>query len=545
MDDIETQIRSSVAQSFEFSVNSQVSQRGSVSYEAVIRNDFLGEQRTIRCRDYADVELKARAQLAKWREREIRERTARARGALADRGSQTAENNVAAVRGILQATLAVDDRLDWSSMLDTRSFPLFSFPPPPPPPDAARKSPWEWLIPALKRRRLAEDEALKDKWNKRTIEHAHEAADAKRRYDGERAAFEKEQRSRNESVQNFRSRFEACDPASVVEYMTAVFDRSAYPDCFTVRHEPSFDVASRTVVVDVQIPPQATVPDILEYRHRKSADPTPVRMKKKEHDELYDSATKQTILRTLHEVFESDYTKNVAAAVANGWITDIDPATGHERTTCVISVSAPREQFEKLNLARVDPTEAIKSLKGLIAGPLSQIAPVKPIMHLDRKDGRFIESKDVLSGYDGSTNLAEIPWEEFEQLVRELFGEIFSGEDAECRVTQASRDGGVDAIAFDPDPIRGGKFVIQAKRYTKVVPVSAVRDLYGTMINEGAAKGILVTTAYFGPDSREFVKDKPITLIDGPRLVYMLEEYGHKVRINVGEARAKLHSQSS
>jgi restriction system protein len=62
------------------------------------------------------------------------------------------------------------------------------------------------------------------------------------------------------------------------------------------------------------------------------------------------------------------------------------------------------------------------------------------------------------------------------------------------------------------------------------------------MINEGAAKGILVTTAYFGPDAREFVKDKPITLIDGPQLVYMLEEHGHKVRIDLIQARAKAAS---
>ena len=61
-------------------------------------------------------------------------------------------------------------------------------------------------------------------------------------------------------------------------------------------------------------------------------------------------------------------------------------------------------------------------------------------------------------------------------------------------MTQASRDGGVDAIAFDPDPIRGGKIVIQAKRYAYTVGVSAVRDLYGTLMNEGATKGILVTT---------------------------------------------------
>ena len=94
-------------------------------------------------------------------------------------------------------------------------------------------------------------------------------------------------------------------------------------------------------------------------------------------------------------------------------------------------------------------------------------------------------------------------------------------------MTQSSRDGGVDAIAFDPDPIRGGKFVIQAKRYNNVVPIAAVRDLYGTMIYEGATKGILVTTSYFGTDSQNFVKDKPLTLIDGQNLIYMMKKYGY------------------
>lgn len=138
-----------------------------------------------------------------------------------------------------------------------------------------------------------------------------------------------------------------------------------------------------------------------------------------------------------------------------------------------------------------------------------------------------------MAGLAATTNLATIDWEEFEHLVRELFAEVFSKGGGEVKVTQASRDGGVDAIAFDPDPIRGGKFVIQAKRYNNVVPVSAVRDLYGTMLNEGAAKGILVTTAYYGNDSREFAKDKPITLIDGANLVYMFKEYGQDVTIQI------------
>ena len=44
----------------------------------------------------------------------------------------------------------------------------------------------------------------------------------------------------------------------------------------------------------------------------------------------------------------------------------------------------------------------------------------------------------------------------------------------------------MDAIAFDPNLLTGGKFVIQAKRYTRTLDVSAVRDLFGTLQNEGA-----------------------------------------------------------
>jgi restriction system protein len=95
----------------------------------------------------------------------------------------------------------------------------------------------------------------------------------------------------------------------------------------------------------------------------------------------------------------------------------------------------------------------------------------------------------------------------------------------------------VDAVAFDPDPIRGGKIVIQAKRYTDTVSVSAVRDLYGTILNEGANKGILVTTADYGADAYEFAKGKPITLLNGSELLYLLQKHGHKARIDLAGAR--------
>jgi restriction system protein len=136
-----------------------------------------------------------------------------------------------------------------------------------------------------------------------------------------------------------------------------------------------------------------------------------------------------------------------------------------------------------------------------------------------------------------TTNIAAIPWEEFEYLVRDLFEKEFSQDGGEVKITRASRDQGVDAIAFDPDPIRGGKIVIQAKRYTNVVGVSAVRDLYGTLMNEGANRGILVTTSQYGPDSYEFAAGKPITLLDGGNLLSLLEKHGHRARIDLAEAK--------
>jgi restriction system protein len=102
----------------------------------------------------------------------------------------------------------------------------------------------------------------------------------------------------------------------------------------------------------------------------------------------------------------------------------------------------------------------------------------------------------------------------------------------ETRLTQASRDGGVDCVAWDMRPVVGGKVIVQAKRYKHTVGVSAVRDLYGTVLNEGAAKGILVTTSGYGKSSFDFAKNKPLELLPGSQLLFLLEEHaGIKAKI--------------
>jgi restriction system protein len=50
----------------------------------------------------------------------------------------------------------------------------------------------------------------------------------------------------------------------------------------------------------------------------------------------------------------------------------------------------------------------------------------------------------------------------------------------------------------------------------------------------------LVTTADYGPDSYEFAKDKPLKLINGNELLYLLAEHGHRAKIDLAEARKLL-----
>jgi restriction system protein len=160
------------------------------------------------------------------------------------------------------------------------------------------------------------------------------------------------------------------------------------------------------------------------------------------------------------------------------------------------------------------------------------LVPVRPLVDFNMVDKRFIEATDVLSALDQRPNLMELTPGEFENLITNLFTKM----GLETKLTQASRDGGVDCVAWDMRPIVGGKVIVQAKRYKNTVGVSAVRDLYGTVMNEGAAKGILVTTSGYGKSAFDFIEHKPLELVSGSHLLYLLEEHtGVKARIEAPE----------
>jgi restriction system protein len=182
----------------------------------------------------------------------------------------------------------------------------------------------------------------------------------------------------------------------------------------------------------------------------------------------------------------------------------------------VSTVMAGRQAFARLDLANVDPVSCVEGLKGQLSARPDNLAAVHPVQLATAAGAEPSDDSGA------SADLMDMDPVEFEDLVAALFQAM----GMEVMTTARTGDGGVDVQAMDPDPVRGEKLVIQVKRYRNTIPPAHVRDLYGTMLHEGATKGIFVTTAEFGPSAQEFAAGKPLSLIGGRQLADLLARYG-------------------
>jgi HJR/Mrr/RecB family endonuclease len=290
---------------------------------------------------------------------------------------------------------------------------------------------------------------------------------------------------------------------------------------------------SRQLVIECELPTTAVIPSVKTYRYVRNRERvTATTRSAAQIKALYSGVIAQLTLTFLARAFASDIEKAVDVVVFNGVVDTIDPRTGQPIRPCLITVRVTRETFDGLRLDNVDPMLCLKHLSASVSRSPTELAPVKPVLEFSMVDPRFVAATDAMSGLDERPNLMHLNPFEFEGLIQNLFTRM----GLETRQTRPSRDGGVDCIAYDTRPILGGKIVIQAKRYKNTVGVSAVRDLYGTLQNEGASKGVLVTTSGYGQASFDFARNKPIELIDGANLLYLLETHvGMKARIEPPE----------
>lgn len=347
------------------------------------------------------------------------------------------------------------------------------------------------------------------------------------------------QRKTNSEVDELFEKFNNKEASAIEKYLELLLGEIEFPFDYSIEATVEYNAQNKGAIVELFLPVLDNIPKLKSVSYVKTRKEfketyyTESYLRKK-----YDNVVYQIVLVCLDTIFYIGNRYNIIDnVVINGRIDTIDKATGKNIQPCVLSLAIQKDSFAETNIDAVDPKVWFKSAKGVSAASIAGITPIAPIVQLSKEDSRFIEGYEVSDQLVEGVNLAAIDWQDFENLIRELFEKEFSVNGGEVKITQASRDGGVDAVAFDPDPIRGGKIVIQAKRYTNVVGVSAVRDLYGTVLNEGANKGILVTTSNYGNDAYNFIKDKPLTLLNGANLLYLMEKHGYKARIDLKEAK--------
>lgn len=290
---------------------------------------------------------------------------------------------------------------------------------------------------------------------------------------------------------------------------------------------------SQILIIEAEMPDLTG--DICKFRPLKNGNKV-VSATKKEAENFREGILFYYPILLAYLVAKNNITEWAKFICVNGFVNFTDPATGNPATANILSLAVNPEDIVEIDIENIEPAACFKRFKGLSASKVADLIPVEPIIRFNKEEGRFIDGKDVANSVSG-TNLALMDWQDFEYLVRQIFEEEFQSAGAEVRVTQSSRDKGVDAIIFDPDPIKGGKIVVQAKRYSHTVDVSAVRDLYGTVMNEGANTGIIITTSNYGKDSYDFAKDKPLKLLNGANLLHLLEKHGHKAHIDLNEAK--------
>jgi restriction system protein len=199
---------------------------------------------------------------------------------------------------------------------------------------------------------------------------------------------------------------------------------------------------SKLLIVEYHLPAISAMPTLKELKYIASKDQfQEVRVSDPWLNRTYDDVLYQITLRTVYELFQSDVVDALATIVFNGWVNSVDRSTGQEVNACILSLQAAKAEFTQINLANVEPKACFKKLQGVSASRLTSLSPVKPILRLNREDRRFIASYEVADELDSAFNLAAVDWQDFENLIREIFEKEFSRNGGEVKITQASRDG--------------------------------------------------------------------------------------------------------
>jgi restriction system protein len=324
-------------------------------------------------------------------------------------------------------------------------------------------------------------------------------------------------------------------PDAVEEFFGQVLALSEYPSSFPHEYQVAYRQEPRELVIEYRLPPVTVIPTARDFRYVKTRrEIDELARPVTETKELYASVIHQVALRTMWECFAVTVAEDVVDTVVfNGIVPATNRATGQAEELHLISAPASRTDFSELVLDQLDPAACLKHLKAILSPHPYDLEPVEPVIEFQKAKYRFADPVDVLAGIDSRADLLKMDWYKFENLICQLFEAM----GLQVQVTRSSRDEGIDAVAYNKtDIVHRSEILIQAKRYSNCVPANDVRALAGSVEEKRATAGVLVTTAWVGPETKAFAaRNNRLTIIEGGELKHLLAEHLNlDVRIDLG-----------
>lgn len=400
-------------------------------YQIDLYHTGLDEHKNLSASEEGTLRGKIHNQVVKWEEKwekELIKQDQQSKEQSAIDRTQKAQERIKQVEGILDHTLDIDDTIDWDSLKDfdefvyddtSTSFIFYDeengYPQSISKIDIIYK-PWSLNTLNSENKIGAIDIILGKKdhkiesINKKNSRREKALNEEREEWKRQNEEFVSNQSEHNSEIDEIKAKYLEKNNDSIIEYCEMVLDNSEYPDSFPQIFLLQYNEVNGMLLIDYDLPKLSDMPSVNNVRYIKSRDEIEEKtISQAQIEKLYDSSIYQISLRTLHEIFEADAVDAIKSINFNGIVTDVNPATGHEESKCIVSIQAKKDEFEAINLEGIVKSgsfkECFKSLRGVGSSKLSTITPVKPILELDKSDKRFRNHYEVAQGLDDKTIL--------------------------------------------------------------------------------------------------------------------------------------------
>lgn len=321
----------------------------------------------------------------------------------------------------------------------------------------------------------------------------------------------------NEIINIKKQLYSNGDVSTITGYKEEILSKLKYPFDFKKNITTGYSKETKTLVIDYLLPKDNIVPNVQKYEYIQKGDKIKAKLRKeKDIRSIYNEVVFSIVIRTINEVFKFDKPNNIDNVVFNGYIEDIDLATGQDIKPYIISATIDKENFKNIDITKINKLKCLKEIMQARVNINSNLEfkYINPICKCHDFNKSIVNNDSI--------NLLDVDPYEFEDLVTILFRKM--GYNAVT--TNKSNDGGIDCEFHYEDPLVSGKIIGQVKKYKNNIDIPKLREFECVLRNSDAMKGIFISTSNFSPQCKIFAASNNIQLINGNELIDLFNKHG-------------------